>query len=269
MSYKDMYKSLGLKTELNRLEAQVKVGWDKELRSLKLLGLNDNSRILEIGSGPGFVTQRLLDAFPRSNIICLEIDEVMLTIAKKRLAHYGNTRLAIIKGNVTNMSIKDNSFDFVVVRLVFQHLEDPIAASNEIFRVLKPGGTVIITDIDSGIWGISDPEVKSVNNAIKKLTNMQNEGGGDRNIGRKLLKILRNSGFVDLDFEAVVKHSDMEGMDSLIPKIDLDSIVKSNNFNKEQLKGLLSMYDNISGSKESVIILILLMASGTKPYNKH
>lgn len=254
MSYSDMYKSIGLKMELNRLETQVRIGWEKELRTLKLLGLKDNSRILEIGSGPGFVTEGLLEAFPRSNIVSLDIDEVMLTIAKKRLAHYGNNRLAIIKGNVLDMKIKDNSFDFVVVRLVFQHLKNPVAASKEIFRVLKPGGKIIITDIDNGIWGISEPEVKNVNNAIKKLTNMQNAGGGDRYIGRKLLKILKISGFINLDFEAVVKHSDIDGMNSLAPKIDLNSIVKNNNFKNEQLN-----------LKESVVILLLLMASGTKP----
>ena len=263
MSYSDMYKSIGLKTELNRLEAQVKVGWEKELRSLKLLGLKDNSRILEIGSGPGFVTERLLDAFPRSNVVCLDIDDVMLKIAKKRLSHYN--RLSIIKGNVLDMQIKDNSFDFVVVRLVFQHLKDPVAASKEIFRVLRPGGKVIITDIDNGIWGISEPEVKNINNAIKELTNIQNKSGGDRHIGRKLLKILKVSGFVNLDFEAVVKHSDMEGMNSLVPKVDLNYLIKNNNFNNKQLELILSNYNSMSNLKESVVILILLMASGTKP----
>ena len=264
MSYSDMYKSIGIKTELNRLEAQVNIGWEKELRTLKLLGLKDNVKILEIGSGPGFVTERLLNAFPSSHIVCLDIDEVMLNIAKKRLLHYGNNRLSIMQGNVMNMKIKDDLFDFVVVRLVFQHLKDPIGALKEIFRVLKPGGKVIITDIDSGMWGVSEPEVNKV---INKFGNIQKAGGGDRKIGRKLLKILKSSGFIDLDFEAVVKHSDMDGMDSLKPKVDIDSIMKNNNFNKEQLRTIISMYDNISDSTESVVILILLMASGRKPSN--
>lgn len=267
MSYSDMYKSIGIEMEVNRLEAQVKIGWEKELRTLKLLGLKDRSKILEIGSGPGFVTARLLSAFPNSYIVSLDIDDAMLNIAKKRLSNYGKNRLAILKGNVMDMRIKDNSFDFVVVRLVFQHLNDPLSASNEILRVLKPGGKVIITDIDNGMWGISEPEIKNLSGAMNKMSNMQKAGGGDRNIGRKLLKILKTSGFVDLDFEAVVKHSDMEGMDLLKPKVDLNEIMKNNNFSKEQLSRITSMYNNISNSKESVIILLMLMASGTKPSN--
>lgn len=264
MSYSDMYKLIGLKTELSRLEAQVKIGWERELRSLKLLGLSDSSRILEIGSGPGFVTERLLNAFTRSHLVCLDIDEVMIDIAKKRLQNYKTDRLSIIQGDVMNMKIKDNSFDFVVVRLVFQHLKNPIIACKEIFRVLKPGGKVIITDIDSEIWGVSEP---NVNNIMNRFENMQNSKGGDRTVGRKLLKILKSSGFVDLDFEAVVKHSDLEGMDTLKPKVDFNSIVKNNKLSKEQLSTIISMYNNIYNSPESVVILILLMASGTKAYD--
>lgn len=267
MSYSDMYKSIGIEMEVNRLEAQVKIGWDKELRTLKLLGLSDRSKILEIGSGPGFVTERLLSAFPSSYVVSLDIDDVMINIAKKRLSNYGKNRLSILKGNVMDMRINDNSFDFVVVRLVFQHLNDPVSAANEILRVLKPGGKVIITDIDNGMWGISEPEIKNISGSMNKMSNMQKAGGGDRNIGRKLLKILKTSGFIDLEFEAVVKHSDMEGMDMLKPKVDLNEIMKNNNFSKEQLSRIVSMYNNISNSKESVIILLMLMASGTKPYN--
>lgn len=266
MSYSDMYKSIGIKTEVSRLEAQVKVGWKKELKTLKLLGLKDNSRILEIGSGPGCVTEHLLNEFPNSSIVCLEIDKAMISIARERFSGYTNNRLTILEGNVMDMKIRDNLFDFVVVRLVFQHLDDTLDASKEILRVLKPGGKVIITDIDSGMWGISEPENNMLNNAMSKFSNIQKAGGGDRNVGRKLLKILNNSGFVDLDFEAVVKHSDMEGMDDLKPKLDINSIIKSNKFTKEQLKSIMSMYNGISNSSDSVVILILLMASGTKPY---
>ncbi|MGL5353382.1 MAG: class I SAM-dependent methyltransferase [Clostridium sp.] len=261
MSYSDMYKSIGLKTELSRLEAQVKVGFEKEIRTLKLLGLCDNSKILEIGSGPGFVTEKLLSEFKSSFIVALEIDDTMLNIAKQRLRSFGSNRLAIIKGNVMNMQIKDNTFDFVVVRLVYQHLSDPVKASKEILRVLKPGGKVIITDIDNGIWGVSEPEVNN------KLGEIQNSGGRDKYIGRKLLNILRKTGFVNLDFEAVVKHSDLESMEGLKPKLDIDALNKSNSFTKEQLISINAMAKNMGQSSNAVIILILLMASGTKPYS--
>lgn len=265
MSYSDIYKSIGLDTELSRLESQVRIGWEKELIALKMLGLCDNSKILEIGSGPGFVTERLLNEFPRSAVVCLDIDDVLLSIARKRLSNYDNKRLFILKGDVMNMKLKDNLFDFVIIRFVYQHLKDPVTASKEIFRVLKPGGKIIITDIDNDLWGICEPEIKQIKDTMSKLTNMQNAGGGDRKIGRKLLKILKVSGFVDLDFEVVAKHSDMVGMDSLISKIDINSIVKNNNFNKEQLRNLIYMYNNFSTSEESVAIILLLMASGTKP----
>ncbi|MGL5085856.1 MAG: class I SAM-dependent methyltransferase, partial [Clostridium sp.] len=258
MSYSDMYKSIGLKTELSRLEAQVKVGFEKELRTLKLLGLCDKSKILEIGSGPGFVTERLLEEFENSYIMALEIDDTMHNIARQRLSTYPSNKLSMIKGNVMNMQIKDNFFDFVVVRLVYQHLSDPIKASKEILRVLKPGGKVIITDIDNGIWGISEPELN-----INKMQEIKNATSRDKNIGRKLLSILRKTGFVNLDFEAVVKHSDLESMEGLKPKIDIEALSKSNAFSRQQLNSITEMAKNLSSASNTVIILILLMASGT------
>lgn len=262
MSYSDMYKSIGLKTELSRLENQVKIGWEKELRTLKLLGLCDKSKILEIGSGPGFVTERLLSEFKNSYVMALEIDDTMLNIAKQRLSNYQANRLSIIKGSVMNMQIKDNSFDFVVVRLVYQHLSDPMLASKEILRVLKPGGRVIITDVDNSIWGVSEPELNN-----NKIQGFKNSSGRDSNIGRKLINILRKTGFVNLDFEAVVKHSDLESMEGLKPKLDMEALSKTNAFSKEQLNNISKMAKNMASSPNTVIILILLMASGTKPYN--
>ena len=49
----------GLDAELERLEAQVSVSWEKEFQVLKRLGLRDGMKILEQGCGPGFVTEKL------------------------------------------------------------------------------------------------------------------------------------------------------------------------------------------------------------------
>lgn len=60
--------------EIERLAAQASLGWDKEVRSLEWFGFRDGMSILELGSGPGFITEKLLERFPTSRITAVDID---------------------------------------------------------------------------------------------------------------------------------------------------------------------------------------------------
>ena len=83
MSYNSIYNIIGLNNEINRLEMQAKLGWKKEFRTLKWLGLRDGMKILDVGSGTGVYSELLLDNLPNSNITDLEVDKNMLSIAKE------------------------------------------------------------------------------------------------------------------------------------------------------------------------------------------
>ncbi len=61
--------------EIQRLAAQARSGWDKESRTLSWFGLKDGMSVLELGSGPGFITEQLVALLPTSspisNLSCL------------------------------------------------------------------------------------------------------------------------------------------------------------------------------------------------------
>lgn len=57
---------------------------------------------------------------------------------------WDNSRIDIVS-DITNIPVKDNSFDAIMCIEVFEHLPDPVAAFNELYRVLKPKGYLIIT----------------------------------------------------------------------------------------------------------------------------
>lgn len=69
---------LGLQTEIERLKVQALMGWDKEFRNLKWYGLENGMSVVELGSGPGFITQQLVNSLPDSLITALEIDKTLL-----------------------------------------------------------------------------------------------------------------------------------------------------------------------------------------------
>jgi ubiquinone/menaquinone biosynthesis C-methylase UbiE len=99
-------------------------------------------RILDCGSGYGFVL-RILRDLTKAEIVGLEYEEERVRETREALG--GDPRLSIIQGDATALPYPDASFDYVVCSEVLEHLPDDAAAAREIFRVLKPGGTAIIT----------------------------------------------------------------------------------------------------------------------------
>jgi SAM-dependent methyltransferase len=57
---------------------------------------------------------------------------------------FENEFLADQKYDITNLDIEDNQFDFIICYHILEHIENDVIAMKELFRVLKPGGTVII-----------------------------------------------------------------------------------------------------------------------------
>ena len=111
VTYSSIYNMIGFNNEVDRLKAQVQLGWEKEFRTLKWLGLKDGMNILDVGGGPGFYCEKLLENLPNSRVTILDIDDKLLRIAKNRLSNsYYNNRIAFKKTSVYKTGIKDNTY---------------------------------------------------------------------------------------------------------------------------------------------------------------
>lgn len=182
------------------------MGWDKEFRNLKWYGLQNGMSVLELGSGPGFVTEQLVKSLEDSEITALEIDSKLLNEAKNRLDHISPSSLKFVHSSVYDTGLPEGSYDFAIARLLFLHLHNPEEAAREIYRVLKPGGKLVIIDIDDGIFGAVHPDLNLLPSVLQKLANYQASRGGNRYIGRSLPRLLANTGYVDLDIDNVIQH---------------------------------------------------------------
>jgi len=115
------------------------------------------------------------------------------------------------------MDFQDNSFDFAIARLVFQHLRDPSGAMEEIRHVLKPGGKLTILDIDIGLGEIMEPSNPEAEAIETRLHEARSQRGGNPRIGRQLWRLFAAAGYNNMDLEAVPVHTDKLGFATLFP----------------------------------------------------
>jgi ubiquinone/menaquinone biosynthesis C-methylase UbiE len=224
--------------------------------------------VLEVGSGPGFITGQLLEMLPSSRLTCVDLDPVLLERAKSYLGDNAS-RVDFVEASILDTGLPDNSFDFAYARLVFQHLPDRVGAAREILRVLKPGGKLVIMDVDDDLNMLFDPpdppEVRAIN---ERSAEEHRAKGGDRKVGRKLWRIMTEAGFQDLDLELVIIDSDSLGLDMFIEQFTLETLqveVDAGLLTQQEAELLWNTHTAFLNAEYPYIALVAFMACGAKP----
>jgi ubiquinone/menaquinone biosynthesis C-methylase UbiE len=191
--------------ELARLDAQAAAIWAKEAETLRRHGLAPAARVLEIGSGPGFASERLLELVPDGWLTAVDLDSEMVALARDRLRD--RERVEVVEASVTALPFADDSFEAVTARLVLLHVPDLAAALREVRRVLVPGGRLFVVEVDDGWPMLVDPEPPFIAELDAAATAMDQARGADRHLGRRLPQVLAESGFTDVAFDVVTLHT--------------------------------------------------------------
>lgn len=103
-----------------------------------------SGRVLEIGAGNG-LNFALYDPARVEHVTATEPDSAMLEYARQRTAG-ARVPVELVRTPVENLPFADESFDSVVVTLVFCSVNDPQRGLSEVRRVLKPGGTLLMVE---------------------------------------------------------------------------------------------------------------------------
>lgn len=209
-------------TEIKRLATQAQSGWDKEARMLSWFGLKDGMSMLELGSGPGFITDQLIKLVPNSPMTCVELDPTLIDKAKAYLKGKPSQPITFIEGSLLETNLPSNQFDFAYARFLFQHLPDPVSAAKEILRLLKPGGKLLICDIDDDLFGLFEPPLPEFKPVLEAFGKAQAARSGDRHIGRKLSDILQTAGFTTPEVDCIASHSANRGIGSYLQHLNPD-----------------------------------------------
>lgn len=111
-----------------------------------LAPLERGSTIVDLGTGPGLLSIELNKLLPQAKIIGVDLSSEMLKIARKNAHEAGMSNYETRLGKAEEMPIESNSVDLVVSQSSLHEWENPQKGFSEIFRVLKPGGSLILKD---------------------------------------------------------------------------------------------------------------------------
>ena len=106
---------------------------------LDWMDLPKGLRWLDVGCGTGSFTELVLDRNAPATISAIDPSEGQIAFAKGKP---WAGRVDFRQGDAMSLPFADNEFDVAIMALVIQYIPDPAKAMSEIFRVVRPGGTV-------------------------------------------------------------------------------------------------------------------------------
>lgn len=101
--------------------------------------------ILDAGCGPGQALDGIARRFGPERIVAIDIDPAMLADARANAATCA-CPVDVRQGDLADLALPDASFDLVLCHQVVHHADDQLAVLQNLFRVLRPGGTLMLSE---------------------------------------------------------------------------------------------------------------------------
>jgi tRNA A58 N-methylase Trm61 len=104
-------------------------------------GIGDDSVVLEVGAGNGFLTEAV--AAHAKKVYAVELQEGMATKLRKRIDHFGD-KVVVVHGDIASCDMGDEVVDACLLYYSFHEVRDKLASAKNISKSIKPGGVLSI-----------------------------------------------------------------------------------------------------------------------------
>jgi ubiquinone/menaquinone biosynthesis C-methylase UbiE len=185
--------------EAARIEAIYLIGDARRRRATvhATLAAAPSERILDVGCGPGFYCAEISRAVgPDGTVVGLDASPAMLELARRRCAELDNVELA--RADATSLPVDDASVDAAVSVQVLEYVGDVATALAELHRTVRPGGRVVIWDID---WATLSMHAGNAE-LTRRVLGAWDEHLAHRSLPRTLARRMREAGFEDVCAQA-------------------------------------------------------------------
>ncbi len=103
---------------------------------------------LDVGTGPGQIPIKLALKLPQLEIVGIDLSEAMLAKARNGAAAAGvESQVRFEMGDARRLRFPDHHFDLVMCNSLLHHAADPLATLNELARVTRPQGALLLRDL--------------------------------------------------------------------------------------------------------------------------
>lgn len=163
------------------------------------LGAQPGERIIDVGCGPGFYVAELLEEVgSEGSVLGIDSAEAMLALAARRCEGHQNASFA--RADATSLPAADSSFDAALSVQVMEYVPDVRSALKEISRVLRPGGRIVIWDVDWETLSWYSPDAERFERAKKAFDKHLTHP----TLPQRLTALVRSAGFDDVAMEGHV-----------------------------------------------------------------
>ncbi|MEM8720368.1 MAG: methyltransferase domain-containing protein [Cyanobacteria bacterium P01_G01_bin.39] len=177
--------------------------WRNEL-ILKDLNYQTGESLLEIGCGAGAVLGILGQAYPDLKLSGIDLEAKQIQYATNYLNSL-NLDFELRVGDAANLPWSDHQFDHIYVMWFLEHLPSPFEVLQEAKRVLKPGGTITITETDYRTILIT-PESADYRYLMDSLCELLLKAQGNPYLGQSLGTLLHQAAFNQINVQPFPIH---------------------------------------------------------------
>lgn len=165
--------------------------------------LSPGDQVLSVGCGPATDLREVAAMYPSIYTTGLDVSAARLKHARE--SNKANPFANFVCGDAHHMEFPSNTFDLVYSRMLLQYTADKQQVVAEMTRVCKPGGTVVLQDLDGQlVWHY--PEDPSMQAGVNKAMGALAQTGFDPFVGRKLFWFAKQAGLENLNVQVECYH---------------------------------------------------------------
>ncbi len=239
-----MTKTLGMMSNIEKeelvsiwskiLSIQTRFFGSEEVKVLSVWGFGDTEKgVLDVGCGTGDYGLFLAKQFPHTQFYGIERNDKFIEEFNCKNEELCASNYSIAKCDIDSDIFPQemtNKFDQVILRLVLQHISNPISILQYLYQELPRNGRIYVVEEDDGFFKIH-PDCKAFYQVVNIWKMVGNHFGTARCIGREIPELLTKSGFNVKKVKAVLHNNYEVGsklMEYLVATVKLCQVTSPN-----------------------------------------